>query len=93
MISLDDKSLGKLLSVITHYSLENLEDIIPYNSKSEKDKDEIVKAALKSLEVSCIITMKFFNNETFNNDLLSNIHKALESKKFAEANNLINKLK
>lgn len=90
---LDEKKFGKLLSIISHYALENLEDVIPYEKKSDEERDSIVKAALKSLEVSAVITLKFLDPNSFNEDLLDNIFLKLKDKKFDDANSIINNVK
>jgi hypothetical protein len=90
MSNLDDQKLGKLLTVISHYALENLEEVIPYDEKSEVEKEDIAKAALKSLEVSAVITLKFLNNESFDDGKLNNVFEALDKKEFDKANAIIN---
>lgn len=90
MHNLDDQKLGKLLTVISHYALENLEEVISYDDKSEAEKEDIAKAALKSLEVSAVLTLKFLNNESFNEGKLNNVFEALEKKEYDKANSIIN---
>lgn len=87
---LGDQNLGKLLSVISHYALENLEEVIDYDKKSEEEREDIVKAALKSLEVSSIITLKFLDNKSFNQSKLDEVHQLIEGKQFDKANGVIN---
>ncbi len=93
MDTISDQNLGKLLSVISHYALENLEEVIPYDKKSDTEKEEIVKAALKSLEVSAIVTLKFLDGKTFDESMLDDVYQSLEKKEFDKANTIINKKK
>ena len=45
---------------------------------------------MKSLEVSAVITLKFLNNESFDDGKLNNVFEALDKKEFDKANAIIN---
>jgi len=91
MSKINDESLGNLLTVIGHYAFEALEDTITFEDKTEEQKEEIVKASVKAMEIATIITVKFFDSDTFQSENLEEISKALESQDFEKANMLMSK--
>jgi len=86
MSKINDKSLEEILSIISHYVLDSLREVVDFNSKSDLDREEILKVALKSLEVSSILTCKFFDSNSLNTDLLSRVNTYIKSDDFENAN-------
>ncbi|RLA65613.1 MAG: hypothetical protein DRQ88_02315 [Epsilonproteobacteria bacterium] len=91
MSKISDDSLGNLLTVIGHYAFETLEETISFEEKTEEQREEIVKASVKMMEIAAIITVKFFDSEALNLKNLDEVHQALESKDFEKANLLMSK--
>jgi len=91
MSKINDESLGNLLTVIGHYAFEALEDTISFEEKTDEQREELVKASVKMMEISAIITLKFFDSNALNLESLDEVYNALESKDFEKANMLMSK--
>jgi len=91
MSGINDEKLEKLLTVVGHYTLETLEEVVPFNDLADETREVVMKASLKSMEVASIIALKLCKTNELNFDKLEQICVALEEKDFALANNLLNK--
>ena len=68
MSKITDSSLENLFTVNSHYVMDSLEEAVNFDGKTEEQREEIVRTALKSLEIATIMTCKFFDSETFDAD-------------------------
>ncbi len=89
MSKITDSSLENLFTVNSHYVMDSLGEDIEFEGKTDEQREEIVKTALKSLEIATIMTCKFFGAETFNADKIAQIAEALKAEDFSKANDLV----
>ena len=93
MSKLNDQSLEKLLSTISHYVMDSLDEIVAFDVKSNEAREEIIKVALKSLEVSSILTCKFFDTNTLDLEQLDKVDIAIKENDFEKANLILSEEK
>ena len=86
---LNDKSFGELINIIAHCTLEGIDEIVPFDNKTDEQREELLRVAMKSLEVASVITCKFFDSETFDVDAVAEISEALAAKNYEKANVLL----
>lgn len=90
MAKLSDENFENLLTVLSPYILESLETIIPFDEKTDEQREEIVKAALKATEVSAFITASMFEGETLNIEKLLKAKDHVINGDFESANLTVN---
>ena len=89
---LNDESFGNLLNVIAHCAFETFDGLVPFDEKSDEEKEELIRIAMKSMEIAAVISCKFFDSETFEADTAKDINDALKAKDFEKANVLLGKM-
>lgn len=82
---LDDNTYEKLLRIISHYTISELEEIVPFGSKSDEDREQITKVALKSIETTTIIMHEFLNANALNLTKVDTANDLLKNNKLEEA--------
>lgn len=86
---LTDNVLEELLTINGHCVFDSLDETIAFDQKSDKDREEIVKAVVKAIEVSTIVTCRLFDIETLDTEKIGKIANAIVNKNFEEANYLL----
>mgnify|MGYP000315456683 CR=1 FL=1 len=89
MSKITDSSLENLFTVNSHYVMDSLEEAVNFDGKTEEQREEIVRTALKSLEIATIMTCKFFDSETFDADKIMTIATELKNENFSKANDIV----
>lgn len=84
--SLPDATLEKLLSIVSHYAFAELEELTPFDTKSDEEREEIMKIAVKTIETSVIVANELHTPaSTVNNDKVDKIYELLQSQDFDNA--------
>ena len=86
---LNDQTFSELLNVVAHCALDSFEEMVPFEEKSEKERDQLLRVAMKSLEIATVVSCRFFDSETLDTKSVGEINKALADKNFEEANRLL----
>ena len=89
---LNDQSFENLLNLIGHCALETFDELIPFDDKTDQQKEDLLRVAMKSIEIAAVISCKFFDSETFEAEALAEIEKALKAKDYEKANALLGKM-
>ena len=83
---LPDATLEKLLAIVSHYAFAELEEIAPFDSKSDSERQDIMKIAIKAIETSVIVSNELHAPaSTVNDEKIEKIYNLLQSSKFDEA--------
>ena len=90
-MKISDENLEKLLKSITPFLLSELEEVVSFENKTDEQREDIMKTAIKSLEVSAVLTTKFINDDSLNQSMLDEVNGLIEDQKLQEAADLINK--
>lgn len=91
MSNITDTSLEDLLTVNSHYVMDSLGEAVDFDGKSDAQREEIMKAILKSLEIATVLTCKFFDAGTFQADKVGEVAKELKAENFSKANEIVAK--
>lgn len=75
----------KLLRVISHYMMSELEEIAPFDSKTDTEREELIKVALKSIETSTIVLHEFLKPDAINFQKLEKANDLINEKKYQDA--------
>ena len=62
-----------------------IEEITPFDEKTEAERNEIMQVALKSLEIATVITSKFTTSDSIDKDKLQSAVQAITDKNFERA--------
>ena len=90
-MKLTDKNLENLLKVFTPFVLSELEEITPFSEKTDEQRQNIMKAAIKSLEVTTILFGKIIRDDSLDVAKLDELKELIESGKLDEATDIFNK--
>lgn len=85
-----DEKMQDLLNVMAHFTMGDLDDVISFSEKSDKDREEIIKSILKACEVSSVVFSKLFNFENLDWNKVSSINESIKLQKFDDANEILN---
>ena len=91
-MKLTDENLENLLKVFTPFVLSELEEVTPFIDKTDEQRQDIMKAAIKSLEVTAILFSKMVKDDSLEALRLAQLKELIESGKVDEAAELFNKL-
>ena len=86
---LNEKTFGELLNVVAHCALDSFEEMVPFDEKPENEREELLRVAMKSLEIATVVSLRFFDTNTLDTKAVGEINKALEEKNYEEANRLL----
>ena len=92
-MALSDQLLEKLLKVLTPFVLSELEEVVTFSDKNDQQREEIMKASIKSLEVSCILCSKLFDSSSLNEEMVEQVLSLIDQNKMDEASDIINERK
>lgn len=87
---MNDKQIEQLLNVLSPFVVNSLEEVVSFDSRGDEEREEILKVALRSLEIAAILTSKFYDSKSFNAEKLGNVQNALKKGKFEEAASYLN---
>jgi hypothetical protein len=82
---LDDDSFQNLLTILSHYVFGEIEEIVKFENKSEKQREEIAKVASKCMETTSVILFELIPNGSVDRDKLKDIAGRLEAGEYKEA--------
>lgn len=91
MNDVSDMDLEKLLTVVSHFCFDALEELIPFEKLTDSERDRVMKSCLKSLEVATIVHRKILKNPDLNHEKLDLIVGALNEKDYELASFHLNK--
>jgi hypothetical protein len=81
----DNELIENLLLVINPFVMGAIEEITPFDEKTEAERNEIMQVALKSLEIATVITSKFTTSDSIDKDKLQSAVQAITDKNFERA--------
>lgn len=84
-VNIEDSSYEKLLHVISHYMMAEMEEIAPFGSKTETEKEELIKVALKAIETSTIVLHEFLKPDALNFEKLDKASGMIKEGKYDDA--------
>lgn len=84
-VNIEDSSYEKLLHVISHYMMAEMEEITPFNSKTDSEKEELIKIALKAIETSTIILHEFLKPDALDFEKLDKASNMIKDGKYDDA--------
>ncbi len=84
-----DEVIEKLLKITNPFVMGAIEEISPFDQKSEKERKEIMEVALRSLEVATVITTKFFDLKNIDEKKLKLVEEAVLGKNYEKASELL----
>lgn len=89
-MAISDEKMQDLLNVMAHFAMGDLDDVVTFSDKSEKEREDIIKSMLKACEVSAVVFSKLSNIENLDWKKISDINQSLRLQKFDDANELLN---
>ena len=89
-MKLEDQTLEKLLRAITPFILSELEEVVSFEGKNDEQREDIIKTATKSLEVSTILFSKFLKDDSIDATMLDKVTNLIAEEKMEEAADIIN---
>ncbi|MBT4790303.1 MAG: hypothetical protein HON90_01925 [Halobacteriovoraceae bacterium] len=87
--SLTDKQLEKFLTIASHYTFAELDELVPFDKKNDEERNEIMKVVVKTIESSVIVASELFKASSVDDSKLDNVFNLLNDKKFDEAYGLL----
>lgn len=84
-IKIEDKNYEKMLQIISHYMLGEIEELIAFNSKTDSEREEIIKIALKAIETSTIVLHEFLNPNALKFEKLDKASSMIKDGKYDDA--------
>ena len=86
---LDDESFENLLTLLSHYIFSEIEEIVPFDEKSEKEREEIAKLVTKTMETSTVILFELIPNGSVDKEKLKSVVNLLGQEKFKDAHKVL----
>lgn len=88
-LNIEDSSYEKILHVISHYMMGEMEEIAPYGAKTDAEKEELIKVALKAIETSTIVLHEFLKPNALNFEKLDKADTMIKDGKYDDAYSFI----
>lgn len=82
---LDDDNFENLLTLFSHYIFTEVEEIIPFNERTDDQREEISKVVTKSMETMAVLLFELIPNGSVDTDKLRDVVGLLKQEKFKEA--------
>ncbi len=74
-----------LLKINAHYVMNEIEEIIPYDSVSDEEREKIIKVAMKTIETTTIVMHEFLKEDSVNYTKIDEAVDFLDKNKYEEA--------
>ena len=84
-LNISDAQLEKMLKIVSHYVFSELDEVVPFDSKSDEERDEIMKLVVKTIETSVIVSNELHNASSLNDQKVDTIVRLFQESKFDEA--------
>lgn len=86
---LNDENFQKLFTVLSHYVFSEVENMIPFDKKTDDQREEIAKIASKTMETTAILMCELIPEGTININKLSQVEEKLKAEDFKGAHKLL----
>lgn len=64
-MEINDKKLEDLLQIVGAHVMGEIEEIVPFESKTEEEREEIFKLLMRATEVATIVNLKYLKDDQF----------------------------
>ena len=91
MAKVTDDQFEELLRVLITFAMGEVEEITPFDSITPEEHERIFKLITKTLEVTAMVTSKFFIPDSLDTEFLSKVHGLIKENRVEEAAALLNK--
>ena len=86
---LTDEQLEKLFSIIAHYMMNELEEFSPFEEKSEAQREEVLKVAMRSIETTTVVLKELLKPDAFDFDKINEAHGLIKGNQAEKAHKFI----
>lgn len=86
---MENELIESFLKIANPFVMGAIEEIVPFDKRSDEQKNEIMRVALKSLEIATVITSKFYDLEKVDKEKLATALEAISQKNYEKAAEVI----
>lgn len=83
-----DEDIETVFSSIMPFITSEVEEICPFDDKSDEQREEILKVALKSVEVTVYILNRLVNDKGLDREKLNELKKLIDENNLEKASEL-----
>lgn len=85
----NDEDVEKLLMSIMPFVTAEIEDVCSYEDKTDEQREEILKVAVKSVEISVYILNRLAKDDSINEEKFNQLAGLIKENKVSEAADLL----
>lgn len=90
MLKLTDNEYETFLKIFMEFSLGEVEEICSFESKTDEQREEVIKVVMKSVEVATSLMTHFVNEDGLNRGFFERCESLVKEDQFQELAALIN---